>query len=312
MKQVVSVSLGSSRRDHAIEVRLLGEDFSIRRLGCDGDVDRAIATLRELDGRVDAIGLGGLDVYLYVAGERYTVQDGLRLLSAVERTPVVDGSGMKHTLEREAVAHLRRFAPFPLEGARVLMVSALDRFGMAEALAAAGCRMVYGDLMFNAGIPYPIRTVEELAEIARKLVREMTKLPIHMLYPVGRDQERPPEPRFPEYYQEADIIAGDFHLIRRYMPDTLEGKVILTNTTTPEDVAALRRRGVSWLVTTTPVYGGRSFGTNVMEAVLVALLGKRPEEITAEDYLEMIRRLDLKPAIRALDPALAPQAGAQV
>ena len=65
MKRVVSVSLGSSSRDHRAAVTLMGEEFDISRVGTDGKLDAAIAMVRELDGNVDAIGLGGIDVYLY-------------------------------------------------------------------------------------------------------------------------------------------------------------------------------------------------------------------------------------------------------
>jgi len=41
----------------------------------------------------------------------------------------------------------------------------------------------------------------------------------------------------------------------------------LTNTTTSENVEELKKRGVSLLITTTPVIEGRSFGTNVLEGV---------------------------------------------
>ena len=64
MKRVVSVSIGSSSRDHEVNVSLLGEEFNVSRRGTDGDLDKACALLRELAGKVDAIGLGGLDIYL--------------------------------------------------------------------------------------------------------------------------------------------------------------------------------------------------------------------------------------------------------
>ncbi|MHB1611436.1 MAG: hypothetical protein ACYCT0_07080, partial [Sulfobacillus sp.] len=50
-------------------------------------------------------------------------------------------------------------------------------------------------------------------------------------------------------------------------------KIILTNTTTQEDRESLKNRGVRLVVTTTPVLSGRSFGTNVIEAALVAVSG---------------------------------------
>lgn len=299
MKRVVSVSLGSSRRDHRVEVELLGERFEISRRGTDGDFDRAIQLLKELDGKVDAIGLGGIDVYLYAGKTRYVVRDGKKLMDAVQKTPVVDGSGLKNTLERETVYYLREHTDLLPPGTRVLMVSAVDRFGMAEAFARLGCHLTFGDLIFAAGIPYPIHTVQELEELAAKLLPEMTKLPFHMLYPTGKKQETQDEEKvkkFGHYYREAQVIAGDYHLVRRYMPQ-LDGQTIITNTTTADDVAFLREKGAGCLVTTTPEFQGRSFGTNVMEAVLVALLQKPREEITPQDYLDLLRRLDFKPRV---------------
>ncbi len=299
MKRVVSVSLGSSRRDHRVEVELLGERFEISRRGTDGNFDRALELLKELDGKVDAIGLGGIDVYLYAGKTRYVVRDGKKLMDAVQKTPVVDGSGLKNTLERETVYYLREHTDLLPPGTRVLMVSAVDRFGMAEAFAELGCDLTFGDLIFAAGIPYPIRTVKELEELAARLLPEMSKLPFHMLYPTGKKQETQDEEKvkkFGHYYREAQVIAGDYHLVRRYMP-RLDGQTIITNTTTADDVAFLKEKGAGCLVTTTPEFQGRSFGTNVMEAVLVALLQKPWEQITPRDYLDLLQRLDFKPRV---------------
>lgn len=300
MKRVVSVSLGSSRRDHKVIIDLLGEKLDISRVGVDGDFDRALRLLGELDGQVDAIGLGGIDVYLFVRQKRYAIQDGLKLMEAVKVTPVVDGSGLKNTLEREVVKILARETDLLKKGARVMMVSSVDRFGMAEALAEVGCDMTFGDLVFTAGIPYAINTMEELEEIANKLLPEITKMPFHLIYPTGKKQESQDEAKvkkFAHYYHNADIIAGDFHLIRRFMPAGMSGQTIFTNTTTSSDIAFLKEKGVGTLVTTTPEYGGRSFGTNVMEAALVAILNKELGQVTEQDYLELLRRLDFRPRI---------------
>ncbi|MGB4436123.1 MAG: HAD family hydrolase, partial [Acetomicrobium sp.] len=64
-----------------------------------------------------------------------------------------------------------------------------------------------------------------------------------------------------------------------------------------DDLELLRERGVKVLVTTTPEMQGRSFGTNVMEGVLISLLGKRVEEVTPEDYSRLLEQLQFKPRI---------------
>ena len=301
MKRVLGVSLGSSQRDHTVEVSMLGEEIELSRRGTDGDLDRAEALIREQDGKVDAIGLGGIDVYFFARGERYVVRDGLRLMQAAKVTPAVDGSGIKDTLERDTVQHLLHETDLLRPTTRVLMVSAVDRFGMAEAFVEAGCPVVFGDLIFSAGMPYPITTLDELADIARRILPEMAKMPFTMLYPTGKEQEKEgSSERFQEYYDAADVIAGDWHFIRKYLPQRIDGKWILTNTTTAKDIAELRARGATYVVTTTPEMAGRSFGTNVIEAMIVALAGERPEQLGHAGYAAWLRRLDLRPRIENL------------
>ena len=131
----------------------------------------AIAKVKELDGTVDAIGLGGIDVYLYAGTQRYGLRDGLRLLAAARRTPVVDGSGLKNTLEREAVRFVSEELKVPLRGTKVLMVSALDRFGMAQALVEAGADVLFGDFIFALDHDKPVRDLAEFEALARNISR---------------------------------------------------------------------------------------------------------------------------------------------
>lgn len=301
MKHIVSVSLGTSRRDHKAEAELLGEKFIIERRGVNGDTRKAKAILEELDGKVDAIGLGGLDVYLYSKHGRYALREGLDLLNTLKKTPAVDGSGLKNTLEAEVIKAVTKDPRFPLKGKNVLMVSAMDRFGMAEAFVEAGAEMIFGDLIFSMGQDKPIKTLAELAEQADMYLPEISKLPLAFIYPMGKRQDEPSKNKFPQYYEWADYIAGDFHYIRKYLPPEIKGKVIITNTVTPANIEDLKSRGASYIITTTPNFSGRSFGTNVLEAVFVSILDKPWEETKPEEYLELIKRLDLKPRIEKLN-----------
>ncbi|MFN2195264.1 MAG: quinate 5-dehydrogenase, partial [Anaerolineales bacterium] len=95
--------------------------------------------------------------------------------------------------------------------------------------------------------------------------------------------------------------AGDLHYIRKYAPTALPGRVVITNTTTPENVLLLRQKGVHLVITTTPRYEGRSFGVNTMEAALTAYAGKnRPLNENELDVL--ISELNLQPYVECLNP----------
>jgi len=301
VKRIVSVSLGSSRRNSKAAVTILDEEVTVERIGTDGSMERAIALIRELDGQVDAFGMGGIDMYLHAGGRRYAFRDARRIAAAATRSPIVDGSGLKNTLERRAVEWVDRHL-MPLRGKRVLMTAGVDRFGMAEALDAVGADVVYGDVMFGLGMSIPIRRIETLQMAARVLLPVITQLPFTWLYPTGSKQESY-QPRFEEYYQWADVIAGDWLYIRRHAPDRLPGKTILTNTVTPADVEWMKQAGVATLVTTTPNLCGRSFGTNVMEGLIVAMAGRKPEELRPADYEEWLDRIGFTPRVEHFSAA---------
>ena len=299
MKKAVSVSLGHSDRDKEVEVELYGEKVHIERRGTDGDVERATALFEELDGQVDALGVGGIDLWAEMGDYRIPVTAARKMVENVKQTPVVDGSGLKNTLERQAAQVLVDSLGPSYRSGRVMHTLAVDRFGLALGFFDLGYDTVCADLMFMVGVPIPIRSLKSLTRLGRTLGPIIARLPISMLYPTGEKQEEI-VPKFTQYYDWATVIAGDCHLIKSHMPDDLSGKVIVTNTTTEKDMELFRQRGVQHVLTTTPVLNGRSFGTNMLEAALTAVADKgRP--LTHDELTEMLVELDLKPTLNTLD-----------
>ena len=299
MKRVVSVSLGSSSGDFVREIVLAGQSIRLTREGTDGDMDRARRRLEELDGTVDALGLGGIDISLSVGGEQFFIGDGVRLAEAATKTPVADGSGLKNTLERRVVRELAASGKITPHSS-VLMVSALDRFGMAEAFVELGCPLVFGDLIFNIGLDFSLTTLPEIQDLAKKYRSRLLSMPFHQLYPTGASQDTAhADPRYAKYYAAAAVVAGDAHLILRHLPPMLSpGKGVVTNTTRPKSLARLAAAGIAWVATTTPEMDGLSGGTNLMEAALVAVIGLPLSEITPSVYEEWIERLGWHGAVQ--------------
>ena len=251
MKRVVSVSLGSSTRDHKAEVELLGQQVSIERMGTNGDEVKARQLYRGLDGKVDAFGVGGIDLTLRVRDRQYKLHQAFRLIQDVHQSPVVDGGGLKTTLERRVMQYVEAEIGSEITPKQALITSAADRFGMALSFHDAGYDTVYGDLMFGLGLPFPIRGIRNLEILAAILLPIVGRLPLSVIYPTGEKQEEI-VPKYTRHYQWATVIAGDFLYIKRHMPDRLDGKVIVTNTTTPQDIELLRGRGVRY---PRPVFG---------------------------------------------------------
>jgi hypothetical protein len=301
MKRAVSISIGSSKRDKAVEVSMLGENVRIERLGTDGDMEAAALKYKELDGKVDAFGVGGADLGLMVDDKWYPLYSVRPMIRFVKKTPIVDGVGLKNTLENKSAAFLdANLGPYITKmGKKVFVVSGADRWGMSIGFINAGYACVFGDIMFGLSIPIPLHTAGQLKTLAAILMPLAGRLPFAWVYPTGEKQEIR-IPKYEKYYRWATVVAGDCHYIKRHMPDDMTGKVVVTNTTTPEDVLLFKQCGVKYLVTTTPVLQGRSFGTNVMEAALVAVAGKG-RSLTHDEYAELLTKLNFEPQLQELN-----------
>jgi len=301
MKHVVSISLGSSKRDKKVEFKLGNETILLERLGCDGDEKKARALFTEMDGKVDAFGVGGVELYVRVDNKNYPLRSGVNLIKDVKKTPCTDGRGIKTVIEGNIFQFVEPHLKHPLIPRKAMMPLAADRFGMAQSLHKAGFNLVFCDLMFGLGLPIPVKGIDRLRFLAGILLPVIGLMPISVLSPTGQDQDEI-KPKYEKWYNYGPVIAGDFQYIRRNMPDDLSGKIIITNTTTQNDVDLLKSRGVSYLITSTPRIDGRSFGTNVLEAALIAYTGKN-RELTDDELQALVNELQLKPNVQALNLA---------
>ena len=306
MKKILSISMGSSSRDHSTVHEFLGEKCEISRIGFNADLKKVLEAYAEYDGKVDAFGVGGLEFYLSVAERRYYFREVKKIRAVVKKSKIGDGNRIKGILVKRSISALEaklNEEGKTLRGMKAFKTNAVERYMIADALVNAGCELVCGDFMFSLGLPIPVRKLSTVRFLGALLLPIITQMPFKWFYPLGSAQDKPPEPKWEKYYAEADILAGDFVSIRAHMPDDLRGKIILTNTTTAKNVEELRERGAHLLVTSTPRLEGRTFGTNVMEATLLALLDKPEDEITTADMQNLIERIPLEPNIEVLNDA---------
>ena len=296
MKRAVSISLGSSKRDKSVTIKLKDQEILLERIGMDGDIEKARQMYLDLAGKVDAFGVGGVDLYLRLDEREYPLRAALKLVEGVTQTPLCDGRGLKHTLERR-VFELAKPQLGDIHFKQGFVPVAVDRQGLAEAVAEVSEKVIIGDLMVALGVPIPIYGIPAFKRVARIMLPFVSWFPMSMLFYGSDGAEQ--EPRYVKYFKGSDLIAGDFLFMRKYMPARMDGKTVVTNTTTEENIELLKSRGVKTVITTTPRYEGRSFGTNMMEAALTAFAGKG-RRLTDDELNGLIDELGLKPTVTDL------------
>ena len=136
-KNIVSISFGTSENDYEFETEFLGQDFSIRRIGTDGDIERVADLLKEWDGKADAIGLGNVR-FPYDIGPKRVMQKQdkkLKLLSSRIRTPVTTGNAYRNVAHEWSLRFLQfKFGEY-FNNARVFFLSGLSNYRIAKVMS---------------------------------------------------------------------------------------------------------------------------------------------------------------------------------
>jgi len=307
MKRIISISLGSSERDYQFTTTVLGQPIEVRRLGTNGNVARATALIREYDGQVDAIGLGGLTPVFRVGAARYPHHEAISIAAGARHTPVVDGGMLKASLERWAIQKAAEMVRGIFKYRRILITSGIDRYQLAQTLAQFGGQLRFADPIVHLGLPFlpPPRSLRQLEIYAATVLPFLSLLPYKYLHPVALGREGHSD-RAAALFRWAEVVAGDFAYIRRFAPPDLRGKTIVTDDPSPDEIDDLAGRGVSTLVTMTPpISDDRPFvSTDVLEAIVTAVLesGAQPGEAEVIDFIDAA---GWGPTIEHLNPSLS-------
>lgn len=305
MKRIVSISLGSSKRDYEFTTTLLGQEINVKRLGTDGNVQQLEALLREYDGQVDAIGLGGVTPVFRVGNAVYQHQQAQRIAAIPRKTPVADGHLLKGTLERWAVKRAIDRDRSRFNYRRVFIFSGIERYPLANALSTYEVELRFGDPKIQLGLPFTLKSLEQLERYASMAMPILSLRPYSAIHPIAlstyeRDSKLAAECKW------ADVLAGDSAFLRRYAPRDLRGKTVFTDDATNEEIADLKERGVHTLITMTPPLSeARPFvATDVLEAMALAVTGRKAlDEASA---LEVIADAKWDPTVQRLSEESEP------
>ncbi len=298
MKKIVSISLGPSRLDYQFEAELWGERFHIRRVGCDGDTEAARRLVREHDGQVDCIALGGMAISFRVGERTWHHKETWRIASAARTTPVVGGRALKRIVDRWAIREIARQQPELFDGANVLFLSGIANHDAVEVMREFTDSMAFADPILHYGFPAVLPNRRRLEAYARFAMPFLTRRPYVSFFPRGRGAEGIQQRELVRFFLQADVVVGDLRLLMHYAPKDMPHKVVITDTIDDEALEIFRDAGVEVLCTTTPeVFPGRRVDLQILHALAVAHLQKDPRQIEDQDYLNLASSLAARPRV---------------
>ncbi len=298
MKNIVSISLGASAGNYDFTTRFMGQSFRLRRFGVDHDLGKALDMLARWQGECDALGLGLVADHRLVGTRRMEDPTTAELEAAVCEVPVTTGARLRSFLDEWAIRHIQAHEQRCFTNARVLFLSGLANYTIAHAVSEYTHNLSFADPLLQLGLPTILGSVAQLeayaaltAPVQRQVQALWGKVP-----PAGREVWT--RLMLGRAARKADIIVGPHDDLAAVGREALDRKIVLTSAISDAEVRRLGDQGVDVVIDRTPKLLERVVGLNVIEAMIIAALGRQHrDDVLYDEYLEIFGEMRLAPRI---------------
>ena len=295
MKKVVTVTLGPSKQDFTFQTDFLGERFEVKRLGADDDTTKAWELMRRHQAQADAIGLGEIGDHYQVGLRTVVNKETKRLLNVVTRVPATTGATLRRLLQVRAVRHVQHALGSYFNNNIVLFLSGMRNYDMAVALSDYTKNLNFADALLQTGAPKMLTSLEQLELFAKGMD---IALPARSRELLESSLSGFKQSRLSAAVAESHLIVGTFAELKSIgSSKNLSGKTIITSAVDDERLAFFKQCRVNLVIDVSPKIFDRVVGVNVIEAMILAALGKSPEDVSDDDFAEIMDELQLEPRL---------------
>jgi predicted amino acid dehydrogenase len=295
MKKVVNVTMGSSKKDFGFETRFLGQLYQVQRLGADKDPKKAWELLRRQQANADAIGLGEVADHVHVGTTTIVNRDTQKLTKVVTRVPVTTGAKLRRLLQVRAVRYVQRELGSYFNNNIVLFMSGMRNYEIAVALSDYTKNLSFADPVFQAGSPVLLSSLGQLELYAKGNEFVAGQRTWRML---EKSLAGLKNLRVANAVGKAHVIVGNYDEIRAVGTlANLHGKTLITSAVDDEQLTFYKQCKVNLVIDISPKLFDHVVGISTLEAMILAKLERRAEELADEEFEEIIDELDLKPRL---------------
>jgi predicted amino acid dehydrogenase len=295
MKKVVTVTLGSSKRDFEFKTNFLGQSFSVRRMGADQDTGKAWELMRRQQATADAIGLGEISDHYQVGLRTVVNKETQRLTNVVTRVPVTTGATLRRLLQVRAVRYVQKELGHYFNNNLVLFLSGMRNYDMAVALSDYTKNLSFADALFQTGAPTMLTSLEQLELYAKGSNFMLSGKTGQMLEASLAGVKNK---LVADVVTKSHVIVGTFAEIKAVGNATnLDGKTIITSAVTDERMAFFTKCKVNLVIDVSPMLFPEVVGINTIEAMILAALEKPQEEVSDDDFDEILTELHVTPRL---------------
>jgi predicted amino acid dehydrogenase len=219
----------------------------------------------------------------------------MRLLAVAHQAPITTGGRLGDIFQEWAVRHAQTELGNFFNNARVLFFSGLTDYKLALSMAEYTTNLQFADPLLQLGVPKLLGSLDalNLYSTGAHYVKDWS-LPSAMA--IGPVKEWT---RFVlrKAMEKASVVVAPAHELDDFGLQELAGKTIITSAVNDARMAQLRDKGVATVIDGAPCMHGHVLGANLLDAMVLAATGKKPQDILDDDYLEIIAGLQSEPRI---------------
>jgi predicted amino acid dehydrogenase len=297
MKEIVSVAIGSSERDFDFKTEFLGHKFRVRRFGADGRFRKAKDLLDQFGADADMIGISGFLDYSDVGVRSMKSKQMKALEKVVPGVPKTTGSPLKRIMHQWLLSKIQEELGGFFNNAKVLFYSGMSNYNVATAMYEYTQNIKFADPITSKNIPKLLSSIESLEKYAsgtHELGNWMpTKTFTSSIVPISAWNKHV----LTKAAENAMAIVGPVQDVQELPASALAGKVVITSAVTEADIKIFNDKGVDVVIDDSPQPFNQVVGLNVLDAMIVTALQKTPENMTVEEYFDIIDELDFQPKI---------------
>ena len=297
MKKIVSISLGPDSLDCKFRADFLGQRFQVSRRGTNKDKRTAAQLIQESADKADVIGLGMVPDHYWVGTNYFSQGVTRKLEKKAGAVPVTTGARLREIVQEWSVRSAQVELGMIFNNARVLFMSGATNYRLASVISEYTQNLSFADPVLQLGAPSLLHSLRALELYAAgsdpllKYARGRTLVPT--IGPARYLQQFV----LRKAVQDADIIVAPYDQLETYSAQELDGKTVVSSTISPQRLEELGRKGVRLIIDCSIQLFDQTVGLNIVEAMIIAALDKKPEDILHDDFLEIFTDLELKPRI---------------
>ncbi|MFO7558489.1 MAG: hypothetical protein R6X10_06630 [Desulfobacterales bacterium] len=304
MKQIVNISLGPSRDDFEFETSFLNQKFLLKRIGTDGDSEKASDLLLLWNKKADGIGLGGIKFPFSIGSKKMSDKETRKLLDVAKqlKTPVTTGNILRNVGHEWSLLHTQFvYGGNYFNNARVLFFSGMVSSKIANVMSEYTENLQFADPILENGIPRLIGSIKELELYAKSVHDTMKWVPGRRFLTGAGPMRRANEFLLLQAVRKAHVLVVPHYHFYKFLDDfsseDLKGKIVITSTAYDDRIDYLKERGISTIIDTTPKILKKVVGVSILEALLFAALKIPQKKGSDDDLLEIITEMQLEPRI---------------